>query len=146
MLEHGFVQEDVLIKMFKFYLEEHAHEWYQSLPAVNIHSLKDFHVAFNSYYKKIYLSDLIFDNCCKEFEFHIQQTIECSSCDESGEDLIERESEDISEYFVNMDEKVSLYISREEGLLDMNYDSVDDSIAINSLYFSPRAPDVSYLK
>ena len=26
MLEHDFVHEDVLIKMFKFYLEEHAHE------------------------------------------------------------------------------------------------------------------------
>jgi len=111
MLEHGFVHEDVLIKMFKFSLEEHAREWYQSLLAASIHSLKDFHVAFNSYYEKIYLADLIFDNCCKEFEFHIQQTIKCSSCDESGEDLIERESEDRSEYFANMDENFSLSIS-----------------------------------
>ena len=27
MLEHGFVHEDVLIKVFKFSLEEDAHEW-----------------------------------------------------------------------------------------------------------------------
>jgi hypothetical protein len=110
MLEHGLVHEDVLIKMFRFYLEEHAREWYQSLPPTSIHSLKDFHVAFNSYYDKIYPTNLIFDNCCKEFEFLIQHTTWCSSCDESGEDLIERESEDRSDYFANMDENSSLSI------------------------------------
>jgi hypothetical protein len=70
MLEHGFVHEDVLIKLFKFSLEENAREWCQLLHAVSIHSLKDFHVAFNSYYEKIYLADLIFDNCCEEFNLH----------------------------------------------------------------------------
>jgi hypothetical protein len=67
MLEHGFVHEDVLIKLFKFSLEEKAREWCQSLPAVSIHSLKDFHVAFNSYYEKIYSADLLFPECCHEF-------------------------------------------------------------------------------
>jgi len=67
MLEHGFVHEDVLIKLFKFSLEGNAREWCQSLPAVSIHSLKDFHVAFNSYYEKIYSADLLFPECCHEF-------------------------------------------------------------------------------
>ena len=67
MLEHGFVHEDVLIKLFKFSLEGNAREWCQSLPAVSIHSLKDFHVAFNSYYEKIYSADLLFLECCHEF-------------------------------------------------------------------------------
>jgi len=66
MLEHGFVHEDVLIKLFKFSLEGNAREWCQSLPAVSIHSLKDFHVAFNSYYEKIYSADLLFLECCHE--------------------------------------------------------------------------------
>ena len=39
-LEHDFVHEDALIKMFKFSLEEHACEWCQSLPVASIHSLK----------------------------------------------------------------------------------------------------------
>jgi hypothetical protein len=68
MLEHGFVHEDVLIKLFKFSLEGNAREWCQSLPAVSIHSLKDFHVAFNSYYEKIYSADLLFPECCHEEE------------------------------------------------------------------------------
>jgi hypothetical protein len=68
MLEHGFVHEDVLIKLFKFSLEGNAREWCQSLPAVSIHSLKDFHVAFNSYYEKIYPADLLFPECCHEEE------------------------------------------------------------------------------
>jgi hypothetical protein len=70
MLEHGFVHEDVLIKLFKLSLEENAREWCQSLPNLSIHSLKDFHVAFNSYYEKFYSADLIFDNCCEEFNLH----------------------------------------------------------------------------
>jgi hypothetical protein len=53
MLEHDFVHEDVLIKMFIFSLEEHAREWCQSLPNDNIHSLKEFHTVFHHHYKKI---------------------------------------------------------------------------------------------
>ena len=68
MLEHGFVHEDVLIKLFKFSLEGNARNWCQSLPVVSIHSLKDFHVAFNSYYEKIYSADLLFPECCHEEE------------------------------------------------------------------------------
>lgn len=68
MLDHGFVHEDVLIKLFKFSLEGNARKWCQSLPAISIHSLKDFHVAFNSYYEKIYSADLLFPECCHEEE------------------------------------------------------------------------------
>jgi hypothetical protein len=89
MLEHGFFHENVWIKMFSFYLEEHSIGWFPSLPDATIHSLKDFHNAFISYYGKIYPTHLIFYDCCKRFEIHILQTIKCSSCGESGEDLIE---------------------------------------------------------
>jgi hypothetical protein len=47
MLQHDFVHEDVLIKMFIFSLEEHACELCQSLPNDNIHSLKEFHTIFH---------------------------------------------------------------------------------------------------
>jgi hypothetical protein len=89
MLEHGFVHEDVLIKLFKFSLEGNAREWCQSLPAVSIHSLKDFHVAFNSYYEKIYSADLILDNCCKESAFHTQHSVSIpSDCENVGDNHI----------------------------------------------------------
>jgi hypothetical protein len=92
MLEHNFVHEDVLIKMFIFPLEEDACEWCQSLPAASINSLKDFHDAFKLYYKDIYMSHRILDDYCKKFASHIEQMIESSSCDESGEGLSERGS------------------------------------------------------
>ena len=75
MLEHNFFHEDVLIKMFRFSLKEHAREWCQSLLAASIHSSKEFHIVFHHYYKNIYLVDFPFDNCCKEFEFDIQHTV-----------------------------------------------------------------------
>ena len=57
MLEHDFVHKDVLINMFIFSLEEHAHEWCQYLPAASIHSLKEFHTVFHHHYQRFYLAD-----------------------------------------------------------------------------------------
>jgi hypothetical protein len=74
------------------------------------------------------------------------QTKECSSCDESDEDLIERESKDESEYFENTDATFSLSISQEEVLPDMIDDNVDDDITMDALYSAPSTPVVSYLK
>jgi hypothetical protein len=71
ILEHGFFNEDVWIKMFSFSLEEDALGWCLSLPAASIHSLKDFHDAFNSYYRNIYPDHLIFYDCCKKLALHI---------------------------------------------------------------------------
>ena len=70
MLEHDFVHKDVLIKMFRFYLEEHAHEWCQSLPTASIHSLKEFHIVFHHHYQIFYPKNILFENCCEEYELH----------------------------------------------------------------------------
>jgi hypothetical protein len=105
MLEHGFFHEDVWIKMFCVSLEEDALGWCLYLPTASIHSLKDFNDALNSYYGNIYPDHLIFYDCCKRFSLHFLQMIDCSSCDDFGKDIIERESEDESEYLVNMDKK-----------------------------------------
>ena len=68
MLEHDFVHEDVLIKMFRFSLEGHAHELCQSLPAASIHSLKGFHVAFHLFCKEKFAPDLLYPECCHDFD------------------------------------------------------------------------------
>jgi len=59
--------KDVLIKMFIFSLEGHAHEWCRTLPIASIHSLKYFHTAFNGYCKQRYHVDLLYEECCIEF-------------------------------------------------------------------------------
>jgi hypothetical protein len=112
MLKHRFFHNDVWINMFIFSLEEDGIDWCLSLPTTTIHSLNDFHDAFNSYNENIYPDHLIFYDCCKNLTLHILQMIECSSCDESGKYMIKRESEDKSEYLANMDEKFSLYFPR----------------------------------
>jgi hypothetical protein len=50
ILEHGILHEDFIINMFTFSLEEDAREWCQYLLTASIHSLKDFHEAFNSHF------------------------------------------------------------------------------------------------
>jgi hypothetical protein len=72
--------------------------------------------------------------------------IECSSCDESNEDLIERESKDKSEYFANTDENFTLSIFQEEVLPYMIDDSIDDGINMDALFSAPSTPVVSDLK
>jgi hypothetical protein len=144
MLENNFVNEDVLIKMFRFYLEEDAREWCQSLPATSIHSLKDFHGAFNLYYKEIYMSHLILDGCCKKFASHIKQMIESSSCDESVEGLSERGS--AKDIYVHETNVLTSPAYDEEGLPGMIDNSVDDYIAMDVSYSAPYTPVVSDLK
>ena len=71
MLEYDFVHEDVLINMLRFSLDEHDCEWCPSLPIASIHSLKDFHMDFNSHYENIYPVEILFEECCENFKSYI---------------------------------------------------------------------------
>jgi hypothetical protein len=62
--------EDVRMKMFMYSLYGDAGKWYFSLPSSSISSLKDFHKAFNQRCKKFFPDELLFDNCCEEFNLH----------------------------------------------------------------------------
>jgi hypothetical protein len=62
--------EDVCMKMFMYSLYGDARKWYFSLPSSSISSLKDFHKAFNQCCKKFFPDELLFDNCCEEFNLH----------------------------------------------------------------------------
>jgi hypothetical protein len=61
--------EDVLMKMFMYSLEGDARQWYRSLPISIISSLKDFHVVFHSYCKRIYPVELLLDDYCEKIKF-----------------------------------------------------------------------------
>ena len=133
--------------MFIFYLDKHARKWFRSLPIASIHSLKDFHMDFSSHYEKIYLVEILFEECCEKFKSYIQQIIDCSSYDELCKDLDEKEIKNGSECFnKNMDETLSLSISREEGFQDMVDDSIDDCIVVDELYLVSDAPNILNLK
>ena len=58
----GIHHEDVLMKMFMYSLDGSARKWYRNLPPSSISSLKDFHDTFNSYYKRIYPDECIFED------------------------------------------------------------------------------------
>jgi hypothetical protein len=56
--------EDVLMNLFMFSVERGARLWYKSLPHSSIPSLKDFHTLFHQYCKRIYLAEILFEDCC----------------------------------------------------------------------------------
>ena len=54
--------------MYSLYSD--AREWYFSLPPSSISSLKDFHRAFTEHCKRYFSDELVFGNCCDEYELH----------------------------------------------------------------------------
>jgi hypothetical protein len=64
--------EDILMKMFMYSLEGDARQWYKTLPASSISSLKDFHDVFYSHCKIIYPTERLFENCCERYASYIQ--------------------------------------------------------------------------
>jgi hypothetical protein len=61
------VHEDVKIKLFKFSLEGIGLDWCRSLPNASINSLAEFHSAFHVFCKDHFSVDLLFPDCCHEF-------------------------------------------------------------------------------
>jgi hypothetical protein len=61
------VHEDVQIWLFYFSLEGIARDWYRSLPIASINSLAEFHAAFHLFCKEIFSANLLFPECCHEF-------------------------------------------------------------------------------
>jgi hypothetical protein len=61
------VHEDVQIKLFKFSLEGIALDWCQSLPDASVCSLADFHAAFHVFCKDHFSDDLLYPECCHDF-------------------------------------------------------------------------------
>jgi hypothetical protein len=61
------VHEDVKIKLFKFSLEGIGLDWCRSLPDASINSLAGFHSAFHVFCKDHFSVDLLFPDCCHEF-------------------------------------------------------------------------------
>ena len=54
------------MKMFKYSLEQDAREWYFSLPAASISSLKEFHTCFRKHCKYVFSAELFFKDCCEQ--------------------------------------------------------------------------------
>jgi hypothetical protein len=61
------VHEDVQIKLSRYSLEGIALDWCQSLPIASINSLADFHTAFHLFCKGIFSVDLLYPECCHDF-------------------------------------------------------------------------------
>jgi hypothetical protein len=61
------IHEDVQIKLFKFSLEGIALDWCRSLPSASVCSLADFHAAFHVFCKDHFSDDLLYPECCHDF-------------------------------------------------------------------------------
>jgi hypothetical protein len=56
------------MKMFLYSLEGEERQWYRSLPISSLSSLKDLHVIFHSYCKRIYPIELLLHDCCEQIK------------------------------------------------------------------------------
>jgi hypothetical protein len=56
--------EYVLMNFFMFSLERDTRLWYKYLPNSSIPSLKYFHILFHQHCKRIYLAEILFEDCC----------------------------------------------------------------------------------
>ena len=83
--------EDVLIKMFRFSLEGHAREWCRTLLVASIHSLNDFHIAFNNHCKQGYGNDLLYEECCMEFDLLYRKCVNLKDQSVGNQEIIEHE-------------------------------------------------------
>jgi hypothetical protein len=87
--------EDILMKMFMYSLEGDVRQWYRTLPASSISSLKDFHDVFYSHCKIIYPAERLFENCCEGYVSYIQDSAsDSSSSDDEGDDCREKDLDD----------------------------------------------------
>jgi hypothetical protein len=75
--------EDVLMKLFMFSLEKDARLWYKYLPHSSIPSLKYFHILFHQHCKRIYSTEILFEDCCN-IEF-IRQNDQTNPLEEEEE-------------------------------------------------------------
>jgi hypothetical protein len=133
MLEHNFVHQDVLMKMFRFSLEGDARDWFYSLPPGSISSLEQFHAVFNAHCQRYYPSDLIFHNCCEDDGCGLDQksilSLPCPSALEEicihcpSEESVERE-------FPSLET---------EDLDSPSEDDKGDSMAVEALSSTPDA-------
>jgi hypothetical protein len=87
--------EDILMKIFMYSLEGYAKQWYRTLPASSISSLKDFHDVFYSHCKIIYPTKRLFENCCEGYASYIQHSSSDSfSSDDEEDDCREKDLDD----------------------------------------------------
>jgi hypothetical protein len=75
--------EYILMKLFIFSLEIDARLWYKYLPHSSIPSLKYFHIRFHQHCKRIYSTEILFEDCCN-IEF-IRQNDQTNPLEEEEE-------------------------------------------------------------
>jgi hypothetical protein len=79
------------MKMVMFSMKDDARDWYFSLPAASISTLREFHAAFNLNYKRYYSSEFLFHDCCEGYEKSVQAALNCSLDYEVEEDNLVKE-------------------------------------------------------
>jgi hypothetical protein len=96
--EHQIVHEDVKIKLFRYSLKGAALGWCRSLPSSSIHSLEIFHYVFHLFCKDEFLAESLFEDCCDEFEKHVQQEVVFSSLCQDENYVVKEDLHDTNDY------------------------------------------------
>jgi hypothetical protein len=114
--------EDVQIKLFKYSLEGIALDWCISLPASSIHSLTSFHYDFHLFCKDEFLDEGLFEDCCDEFDKHVQQKVIVSSICKDENYVVKEDLHDTNKNCIVVN--ASDFISITHAALDLHEKTV----------------------
>jgi hypothetical protein len=125
--------ENVLMKLFMFSLGGDARHWYKSLPPSSISSLKEFHTTFHKHYRRIYPTDLLFEDCCnldfieqdcRDNQFTDEKSEHDSNCGQLYEeefvekqDILQTDQENLYEEDFEVNQEEVLIASKNEEIL-----------------------------
>jgi hypothetical protein len=111
--EHQIVHEDFKIKLLRYSLKGAALDWYRSLPATNINSLKGFHDTFNLFCKDEFSAGVLFPGCCHEYNLFRQinghEKYDCVENSMVIEDTFHKESKVLDELHFDNDKEQIAY-------------------------------------
>jgi hypothetical protein len=128
--ERQIVHEDVKIKLFRYSLKGAALDWCRSLPASSINSLASFHNAFNIFCKEDFSAESLFENCCDEFDKHIQQKENVSSDCKNENHVVEEDFPDLIDN--RKDDCIVVdvldFVSDASVVLDLNEKIVEEEV------------------
>jgi hypothetical protein len=130
------IHEDVKIKLFKYSLEGIALDWCRSLPASSIHSLASFHYAFHLFCKDEFPAEGLFEDCCDEFDKHVQQEVVFSSVCQDENYVVKEDLHDTNKNCIAVN--ASDLISITPAAFDLHEETVREGV------FSTLFQEVAY--
>jgi hypothetical protein len=144
------VHEDVKIKLFKFSLEGIGLDWCRSLPDASINSLAEFHSAFHVFCKDHFSVDLLFPDCCHEFNLSKSELQEEYAAEENtlhhDQEIIDSPHDNFSDAFdIMSNASTDVCCHQDEIVPSEKFEDVEGSPYLPDLQFKEDSSQLACL-